>query len=227
MQFKKEIINMPGQPTINKIHIQLRQQIVDRLIPPGTKLSETQLSKRWKVSRTPIREVLRRLESEGLVSSTPFRGFIVNSISIEDVDHIYAIKVSLEGLAGRLATAIVSGDPEKLKSLKNLLQEMEMCSKRMDVKTYSKKNLVFHISIWDWCGNPWLTKILNNLSSQLNRFIVRALHVPNRMEKSVKEHRKVVEAFESGNAKAVEKALGTHFKKASEDLIRELTKKTE
>ena len=218
---------MQGQPTIDKIHIQLRQQIVDRLIPPGTKLSETQLSKRWKVSRTPIREVLRRLESEGLVSSTPFRGCMVNSMSIKDVDHIYKIKVSLEGLAGRLATPIVARDPEKLRVIRNLAQEMEICSKKMDVKGYSEKNLQFHISIWDWCGNPWLTRILNNLSSQLNRFIVTALHVPNRMERSAKEHRKVLEAFESGNPKAAEKALGTHFKKASEDLIRELIKKSE
>jgi DNA-binding GntR family transcriptional regulator len=200
---------------------------VDRLIPPGTKLSEIQLSKRWKVSRTPIREVLRRLESEGLVSSTPFRGCMVNSMSIKDVDHIYKIKVSLEGLAGRLATPIVAKDPEKLRVIRNLAREMEICSKKMDVKGYSEKNLQFHISIWDWCGNPWLTRILNNLSSQLNRFIVTALHVPNRMERSAKEHRKVLEAFESGNPKAAEKALGTHFKKASEDLIRELIKKSE
>ncbi len=218
---------MPSESTINRIHVQLRQEIVDRLIPPGTKLSETKLSKRWKVSRTPIREVLRRLESEGLVDSTPYRGFIVNSISIEDVSHIYTIKISLEGLAGRLAAPIVSKDPEKMRIIRNLIREMEVCSKRRDVKGYTEKNLQFHILIWDWCGNPWLTRILNNLSSQLNRFIVRGLHVPHRMERSVKEHRKVLEGFESGNAKAVEKALGMHFRRASEDLMRELIKKSE
>jgi DNA-binding GntR family transcriptional regulator len=212
---------------IDHIYSELRQQIVNRLIPPGAKLSETQLSKKWRVSRTPIREVLRRLESEGLVNSSPYRGFIVNSISIEDVDHIYTIKISLEGLAGRLATPIVARDPKKMRTIQNLVREMEIHSKRLDVKAYGKKNLQFHISIWNWCGNPWLTKILNNLSSQLNRFIVSALHVPNRMERSVKEHRKIVEAFKTGNAKAAEKALGTHFKKASEDLKNELIKKSE
>jgi DNA-binding GntR family transcriptional regulator len=218
---------MHGQPRIDKIHIQLRQQIVDRLIPPGTKVTESQLFKRWKVSRTPIREVLRRLESEGLVSSTPFRGFMVNSVSMEDVKYIYTIKISLEGLAGRLATPVVVNDPKKLRIIRNLVREMEICSKKMDVKGYSQKNLEFHVSIWDWCGNFWLTRMLNNLSSQLNRFIVTALHVPNRMERSVKEHRKVLEVFESGNAKAAEKALANHFKKALEDLIRELVRKSE
>ena len=209
-------------PTIDRIHTELRQQIVGRLIPPGTKLSENVLSKKWNVSRTPIREVLRGLESEGLVTSSRFKGFIVNSISIEDIDHIYTIKISLEGLAGRLATPIISEAPEKMRTIKRLCKEMENFSKKMDVEGYSKKNIEFHVSIWHWCGNPWLTRILDNLSSQLNRFIVNALHVPHRMERSVKEHLKVVEAFEIGNARAVEKSLASHFRRASEDLKKEL-----
>jgi DNA-binding GntR family transcriptional regulator len=209
-------------PTIDRIYTEFRQQIVGRLIPPGTKLSENALSKKWNVSRTPIREVLRRLESEGLVTSSRFKGFIVNSISIEDIDHIYTIKISLEGLAGRLATPIISEDPEKMRTIKRLCKEMETFSKKMDVEGYSKKNIEFHVSIWHWCGNPWLIRILNNLSSQLNRFIVNALHVPHRMERSVKEHLKVVEAFEIGNARAVEKSLASHFRRASEDLKKEL-----
>ncbi|MBM4329785.1 MAG: FCD domain-containing protein [Deltaproteobacteria bacterium] len=91
----------------------------------------------------------------------------------------------------------------------------------------SEINLQFHIYIWNWCGNPSLTKILNHLSSQLNRFIITALHLPHRMERSVKEHRKIVEGFKTGNAKLVEKALSIHFKRASEDLKKEITKKTD
>lgn len=213
--------------TTHQIYSELRQQIIQRSIPPGTKLSENQLSKRWKVSRTPIREVLRRLESEGLATSVHYKGFVVNSISIEDVDQIYIIKTSLEGLAGRLATPIISKDPEKIKTLQMLCKEMEGLSKKKNVKGYSRENIKFHIAIWHWCGNPWLIRILDNLSSQLNRFIVNALHVPNRMERSVREHWKIFEAFKRGEAKAAEKAIGTHFKKASEDLKRELVKKTE
>jgi DNA-binding GntR family transcriptional regulator len=216
---------MRSHPSIHTIYSGLRKQIVDRSIPPGTKVSEVPLSKRWKVSRTPIREVLRRLEAEGLVTSAPYKGFVVNPISIEDIDHIYTIKRSLEGLAGRLATPIISGDPEKFRTLEKLCKDMEHFSKKGDVKAYDTRNTEFHISIWHWCGNPWLIRILDNLSSQLNRFIVNALHVPNRMGRSVKEHRKVVEAFKMGNPKAVEKALGNHFKKASEDLKMELTRK--
>ena len=213
---------MQSDALVNRLHSELRKQVVTRIIPPGTKLSEPQLSKRWGVSRTPIREVLRKLETEGLVDFFPYRGFVVSSISIEDLDHIYTIKIALEGLAGRIATPIIASEPEKMRIIQNLLREMEFCSKKGDVENYSKKNLQFHVCIWEWCGNPWLTKILFNLSSQLNRFILRALHVPNRIEKSVKEHRKILEAFKMGNARRVEKAVGIHFKNASEDLKSEL-----
>jgi DNA-binding GntR family transcriptional regulator len=208
--------------SIDQIYSELRQQIVSRVIPPGTKLSENLLAKGWNVSRTPIREVLRRLESEGLVTSSRFKGFVVNSISIGDIDQIYTIKTSLEGLAGRLATPIISKDPEKMRTIERLCKEMEAFSRKGNVEGYSKKNLEFHVLIWHWCGNPWLIRILDNLNSQLNRFIVNALHVPHRMERSVKEHRKVIGEFKRGKAKAVEKALGSHFTKASEDLKREL-----
>ncbi|MDI7259103.1 MAG: GntR family transcriptional regulator [Thermodesulfobacteriota bacterium] len=216
---------MRSRPTINHITSELRQQIIAREISPGGKLSENLLSQKWKVSRTPIREALRRLESEGLVSSLHYKGFVVNSISIEDVEEIYTIKMSLEGLAGRLATPIISKDPEKMKTLQSFYKQMKHLATKMDVEDYNKVNIEFHISIWHWCGNPWLIRILDNLSSQLNRFIVQALHVPRRMERSVKEHRRILEAFKKGNPRAVEKALADHFKKASEDLKRELVKK--
>ena len=213
---------MQSDALVNRLYSELRKEVVTRVIPPGTKLSEPQLSKRWGVSRTPMREVLRKLETEGLVDFFPYRGFVVSSISIEDLDHIYTIKIALEGLAGRIATPIIASDPEKMRIIQNLLRVMEFCSKKGDVENYSKKNLQFHVCIWDWCGNPWLKKILYNLSSQLNRFILRALHVPKRIEKSVKEHRKILEAFKMGNARRVEKAVGIHFKNASEDLKSEL-----
>lgn len=213
---------MRTQSKINQVHLEIRQQIVKRVIPPGIKLSEAKLSKHLGVSRTPIREALRRLESEGFVSSKSNHGFIVNSMSIRDVNHIYLIKIALEGLAGRLATPIIARDREKMGTLQNQIQEMEMCCKKVDVIAYDEINFRFHSLIWQWSENPWLIKILSDLSSQLARFIIRALHIPHRIENSLKEHKKILEAIEAGKSKAVEKALATHFKAASEALVKEI-----
>ncbi len=216
---------MKAHPTVNLIYKELRQKIVDRSIPPGTKLSENLLSKAWNVSRTPIREVLRGLESEGLITSSPHRGAVVNTITIEDINQLYTIRISLEGLAGRLATPVISGDPQKLKALEKLCREMKTLLRRGDIKTYANKNNQFHSLIWRACGNQWLIKILENLDSQINRFIVKALHVPRRIDQSVLEHWKIFEALKMKNARGVERAIGRNFRNASEDLKKEFIRK--
>ena len=74
--------------TIERLHSELRQQIVSRSIPPGAKLSESLLCRRWNISRTPLREVLRQLESEGLVTSHRHKGFMINPITLEDLNQL-------------------------------------------------------------------------------------------------------------------------------------------
>jgi DNA-binding GntR family transcriptional regulator len=216
---------MSSRFTIERIYSELRQEIVNRSIPPGAKLSENTLSKKWKVSRTPLREVLRRLESEGLVTSHRYKGFTVNLITLEDVEQLYPIRIYLEGLAGKLATPTISGDPEKLKVLEKLCKEMEALFKKRDIEAYIAKNNEFHSYIWYSCGNKWLIKILENLTSQVNRFIVKALHVPHRIDKSVREHWEIYKRLRTGNAKGAEKAIQMNHTKALEDLKRELTDK--
>jgi DNA-binding GntR family transcriptional regulator len=216
---------MHSRSTVNHIYSELRQQIVSRSIPPGTKFSENLLSKKWKVSRTPIREVLRRLESEDLVICQPYKGFIVNPITIADIDQLYIVRISLEGLAGRLATPVISADPKKLKALEKLCKEMEVHFRKGNIEAYIAKNNKFHNFILHSCENKWLIKILENLNSQVNRFIVKALHVPHRMEKSLQEHREIYKRLRTGNAKGAEKAIQMNHRKALEDLKRELTDK--
>ena len=174
--------------TIEDLCNELRQEIVDRVIPPGSKISEASLCQKWKVSRTPVREILRRLEAEGFISSARYKGFIVQRITIEDVDQLYTIKISLEGLAGRLATPILWGDVHKMNELNRIYTEMEDLSKKGNIEGYAKKNREFHFLIWNSCQNKWLIKILQNLDSQIHRFIIGALHALHRMEKSIREH---------------------------------------
>lgn len=213
-----------SNPTLLDITSQLRQKIVDRTIPPGTKLSDVSLSREWKVSRTPIREVLRRLESEGLVASYPYKGFLVNSITIEDIEQLYTIKIYLEGLAGRLATPIILKSPDSLKRLEVLCKEMVELAKRGDIESYIEKNNEFHYLMWNSCENKWLTRILENLNAQISRFIVRALHIPNRAKKSTREHWEIYKCLRTGDGAKVEKAIGTHFKNSLNDIRRELVK---
>lgn len=200
----------------------IRMEIVSRNFPPGMKLSEQLLCSRWKVSRTPIREALRHLESEGFISSSKHKGFIVTSISMHDVEQIYTIMMNLDSLAGKLATPALVNEPEKLKILRTCCQGMkELCEKR-DIEGYMKTNLEFHSIIFRSSENSWLINILENLHSHTNRFILNALYIPRRIEKSIQEHREILRCIEAGNGKGVEKAIAAHFCKSLKDLRTEI-----
>ncbi|RPJ06556.1 MAG: GntR family transcriptional regulator [Deltaproteobacteria bacterium] len=215
---------MPAAVTLDQICSEFRQEIMDRSLLPGTKLSESSLCRRWKVSRTPIREALRRLESEGLISSSRYKGFTVNPISMEDMENLYTIMISLDSLAGRLATPILCRDPKRLKALEQVCRDMARFMKNGDAKNYIRKNLEFHFFILHACGNPWLVRILENLHVQTNRFIVNALYIPRRMEKSCQEHLEILKRLRRGDEKGVERTIARHFRVALSDLRNELGK---
>jgi DNA-binding GntR family transcriptional regulator len=203
---------------------EIRMEIVSRNFPPGMKLSEQLLCNRWKVSRTPIREALRHLESEGFISSSKHKGFVVTSISMQDVEQIYTIMINLDSLAGRLATPFIANDPQKLESIRTLCGEMKELCERKDIEGYMMKNLEFHTIIFCSSGNTWIVKTLENLHSHTNRFILNALYIPRRIEKSVQEHLEILSCIEKGNEKGVEKAIAVHFTRSLNDLRAEMNR---
>jgi DNA-binding GntR family transcriptional regulator len=204
--------------TLEDLCTSIRMEIVSKSFPPGMKLSEQILCNRWKVSRTPIREALRHLESEGFISSSKHKGFVVTSISMHDVEQIYTILMNLDSLAGRLATPSLINEPKKLESLRTLCNKMkELCEKR-DIEGYMKRNLEFHSIIFRSTENSWMINILENLHSHTNRFILNALYIPRRIEKSVQEHLEILRCIEQGDEKGVEKAISAHFYKSLKDL---------
>jgi DNA-binding GntR family transcriptional regulator len=200
----------------------IRMEIVGRNFPPGMKLSEQLLCDRWKVSRTPVREALRHLESEGFISSSKHKGFVVSSISMQDVEQIYTILIHLDSLAGKLATPAIIRDSQKLERLRTLCTEMKELCERRDIEGYMRKNLEFHTLIFRSSENEWMVKILENLHSHTNRFILNALYIPRRIEKSVQEHLEILGCIERGNGKGVEKAIATHFTRSLNDLRAEI-----
>jgi DNA-binding GntR family transcriptional regulator len=202
----------------------IRMEIVSRNFPPGMKLSEQLLCSRWKVSRTPIREALRHLESEGFISSSKHKGFVVTSISMHDVEQIYTILITLDSLAGKLATPSIANNSQKLESLRTLCGEMKELCERRDIEGYMRKNLEFHSIIFRSSENGWMINILENLHSHTNRFILNALYIPRRIEKSVQEHLEILRCIEKGNEKGVEKAIAVHFTRSLNDLRAEMNR---
>ncbi|BCR02962.1 GntR family transcriptional regulator [Desulfuromonas versatilis] len=176
-----------------KILETIREAILKGALKPGEKVAEPELAERFGISRTPIREAFRQLESEGYLSVIPRKGAVVASLSERDVEEFYAIKSILEGYAARIAAERLSErDLERLETINNNLEKL---ARDGDVKNFFRVHNEFHELFIRAAGNDKLLELINQLVLKFNRLRMASLSLPGRMEISVREHHKIIEAF--------------------------------
>jgi DNA-binding GntR family transcriptional regulator len=200
-----------------RVFKQLSDQILNGKYKPGDSLVETKLAKELGVSRTPIREALRQLEQEGLVSSIPNKGVFVRGISEQDIEDIYAMRVLIEGLAARWAAEKVT--PAELDSLKEILDLMEFYTSKGDTEHISELDTQFHALIYSASKSKPLCFVLGNLHHFVQRARIGSVKVPGRADKTLNEHRAIVQAFEDRDPDAAEAALTNHVLRAKANLL--------
>jgi len=176
-----------------KILETIRDAILKGTLKPGERVSEPELAERFGISRTPIREAFRQLESEGYLEVIPRKGAVVASLSERDVVEFYSIKSILEGHAARIAAERMSErDLERLEAINAKLQQI---AEEGDIKAFFRVHNEFHELFIKASGNDKLVELINQLVLKFNRLRLASLSQPGRMEISVKEHRKIIEAF--------------------------------
>ncbi len=176
-----------------KILETIRDAILKGSLKPGERVSEPELAERFGISRTPIREAFRQLESEGYLEVIPRKGAVVASLSERDVEEFYAIKIILEGFAARMAAERLSDkDIERLQAINAKLQKL---ADEGDVKNFFKVHDEFHEVFIRASGNEKLLELINQLVMRFKRLRLASLSQPGRMEISVKEHEQLIEAF--------------------------------
>ena len=176
-----------------KILETIRESILKGQLKPGEKVAEPELAERFGISRTPIREAFRQLESEGYLTVIPRKGAVVTALSERAVEEFYAIKSILEGYAAQMAAENMSDkDIEKLEAINQKLQEL---ADEGDVKSFFRVHNEFHEVFIRAAGNEKLMELINQLMLKFNRFRLASLSLPGRMDISVKEHEKIIKAF--------------------------------
>lgn len=176
-----------------KILETIRDAILKGTLKPGERVSEPELAERFGISRTPIREAFRQLESEGYLEVIPRKGAVVASLSARDVLEFYSIKSILEGYAARIAAEKLSEkEIERLEAINARLQQIAADG---DIKTFFRVHNEFHDLFIKAAGNDKLGELINQLVLKFNRLRLASLAQPGRMEISVQEHRKIIEAF--------------------------------
>lgn len=186
--------------------------IISGDLAPGEKLTEAELSKRYSVSRGPLREALVRLQERQLIERVPFSGTRVASPSMQTLEELYEIRAVLEGLAARRAALLAT--PEQVDELRAILEAITHKSKHDAATSYplaTPPARVFHDRIADIAGNRQLIGILSReiwqFSMQIGR---RWMRVPERVKASILEHEQIVSAIANRDGEFAEIVMRRH-----------------
>jgi DNA-binding GntR family transcriptional regulator len=199
----------------------LRDLIVHSELPPGTRLTEAMLSERFSVSRTPLREALKVLSSEGLVEILPNRGARVVTLTLADIKNLFEVIGALESLAGRLACDHIS-DAE-ICDLKATHCQMQATFHRSDLPEYFRLNQAIHTQIVAAARNPVLATTHQNLNARLLRARYMANQVDHgRWAAAMREHELIVEALERREGDRIADLLLQHLQHKFEAIRRYL-----
>ena len=205
------------QPLREVVCETLRDAVRRGVLQPGERLMEIQLAEDLGVSRTPVREAIRKLEMEGYVIMMPRRGTYVADLSIRDINEVFEIRTSLESLASGLASERITED--ELEKLQRLLVEIGAYIKNGDMDSIVRTDTEFHDLLYQASRNTRLVGIISNLREQLTRFRTKSMSFPGRLKATLEEHRKIVEAIAQGDEKAARKAAEHHMEKSEQTLL--------
>jgi DNA-binding GntR family transcriptional regulator len=188
----------------------IRQRIFSRALKPGERIDEQALARDFGISRTPLREALKVLQSEGLVKLVPRRGCFVAQLSEQDLDEIYALLCLLEGsCAGQAAQAAGAAD---IKRLQRLTQRMAQAAAERNYKRYSEANMAAHEAIHELGGNRWQANMVGYLRSMCRLSPQSSVeNVPGRLEASLREHQELVSAIAARDAASAERIMRKHI----------------
>jgi len=177
---------------------------------PGDRMVEKDLCQMLGISRVPLREALRSLESQGIVTSEPYRGIRLMSVSKEKLDHILDVRVVLESLAARRAIEGGHNGPAGVARLRQAVDDLRIMGERDDVYGFAKADTEFHRTLCSLSGNPVLSAQWEALARQLTIiFGLSTLGKP--INTIVHEHKLLMEVFEAGDLDAMERAIREHI----------------
>ena len=208
-----------AQTAAMQVHDRLRQEIVTAALPPRMPLSEQELTARFGVSRTPIREALVRLESEGLVRKEANRPYRVRQVSSREYFQSMRLREILEGEA--IANAIDKLDPKRLQAIKTEMLRLRE-EPKIRVEDHWAADEELHTMIADGSGNAVMAEIIRELRVTTRMFELSGL--PSRIRPDCEEHLTIIAALESGDPAKARAAIEQHIRSLATDVLSDIAK---
>jgi DNA-binding GntR family transcriptional regulator len=201
----------------------LRQRIFAHELAPGDWVDEQALAASYGISRTPLREALKVLASEGLVTLVPRRGCYVTQISEQDLDDIFPLMALLEGRCAFEATRkATASDVARLQEIHDRLEKYAADGQR---EAFFEANQEFHVAVHEIAANRWITQVIYDLRKVLKLTRLHSLTLEGRLQQSLDEHRAIIEAIRSRDAEAAQAAMQKHLL-AGRDALAKMAKPT-
>jgi len=212
------------QPLRDVIFETLRKAIVSGDIKPGERLMEVSLADQMGVSRTPVREAIRRLEAEGLVTMIPRKGTHVSELSVKDIMDVLEVRTVLDKLATDLAAKRMQ--PAQLKSLESVHKQYISCVEKENMEGAVKKDVEFHDIIYSASGNPRLVAVAGSLREHIYRFRVIYMSGSLIAENVLNEHEEILTALKEAQNNIASNLAEKHIRNQMETIIKTVTEDT-
>jgi DNA-binding GntR family transcriptional regulator len=192
-----------------EVALRIQKMINKGILVKGQKIDEKVLCESMGVSRTPVREALRLLKSDGLIDLIPHKGAYVSQPCIEEINDMFEVMSVLEGTCARLATTKMK--ERDLTRIESLHKDLEEQYRKRDHEGYLKKNNVFHLFIQELAGNRVLNDVINGLRQKILLYRQRQLYQPERFDQSIQEHRDLLDAIRKKDPASAESLMKRHL----------------
>lgn len=224
---QQQILSTDGYRSPIGVSLTLRERIVDAVrdsiikgdLKPGSRVSEPELARRFGISRTPVREALRQLDSEGFLSILPRRGARVSQFDRRDYMEYYQLKALLEGYAARLATPTIT--ERQLVRLEQLNEQMERFYASGELRKIPRLHIAYHTAITEASENTQLMMLLKMLTNKFQRFTIQ-IALSGNNEVAFSQHREIVGAMRARNVEEAERLVRANALLGVELMTREL-----
>jgi len=205
------------------VYTSLKERIFDGGVRPGERIVEAAVAEYYGVSRTPVREAISRLVSEGIIERSRGRGLIVVELLEEEVEDLYVTRMVLEGLAARLAAGRRSS--HDITTLEEIQDQMEVVLASGDIALTARINFVFHSEIQRIAGNRTSVRFMEQIHEALRRFGTTTFSVESWASTAVKEHRALIERIRAQDADGAESVARNHIEGALSARLALLTRR--
>lgn len=213
-------ISRPPVSVREQVEDKLRRAIAGGMFKPGQRLVERELCDLIGVGRTSIREALRQVEAEGLVTIFPNRGPVVSTLTSKDAHHLYGVRAILEGYAGRMFAA--QRTETDLAALDSAYAKLEQAAREGDRAALVASKDEFYGTVLEGCGNPYVKQMLTIIHNRVNLLRATSMTQPGRLETSLQEIRRIVSAVRAKDAVEAEAACVAHIDAAAKVALKVL-----